>query len=56
MMGHRQKLKGGDEWDVTTPWRKVMCYLARPGATKRIKMKMNRRARRDAKRALSKEE
>jgi hypothetical protein len=49
MMGRKQKLKGGDEYDVVSSWRKVMCYLQRAGATKSIKKKMNKRARSDAK-------
>jgi len=41
-MGHRQKLKDGDEFD---------CVRARryyPGSAKGIKRKMNKRARREA--------
>tara|TARA_Y100001951_G_C11097897_1_gene160352 strand:- start:191 stop:370 length:180 start_codon:yes stop_codon:yes gene_type:complete len=52
MMGRKQKLKGGDEYDVTSSWRKVMCYLQRAGAVKSIKKKMNKRDRYDAKRKL----
>lgn len=48
-MGRRQKLKSGDEWDVVSGWRKLMCYTLRPGVCKSIKQKMNRRARREAK-------
>lgn len=52
MMGHRQKTSGGDEWDVITGWRRVLCYTLRAGVCKRIKTKMSRRARRDAKLSL----
>ena len=53
MMGRKQTLKGGDEYDVVSSrWRKVMCYLQRAGAAKSIKKKMNKRARHDAKRKL----
>ena len=52
MMGRKQKLKGGGEYDVTSNWRKVMCYLQRAGAVKSIKKKMNKRDRYDAKRKL----
>ena len=52
MMGRKQTLKGGDEYDVVGGWRKLYCYLQRAGAVKSIKKKMNRRARRDGKRKL----
>jgi hypothetical protein len=52
MMGRKQKLKGGDEYDVVGGWRKLMCYLQRAGVTKSIKQKMNRRYRHEAKRKL----
>ena len=52
MMGRKQKLKGGDEYDVVGSWRKWFCYLQRAGATKSIKKKMNKRARKEAKRKM----
>ena len=52
MMGRKQKLKGGDEYDAVSNWRKLMCYMQRSGVTKSIKKKMNKRARQDAKRKL----
>ena len=52
MMGRKQKLKGGDEFDVTGNWRKLYCYLQRAGVAKAIKKKMNRRARKEAKRKM----
>jgi hypothetical protein len=49
--GHREKLKGGDEWDwICGTWRRLMTYTGRPGVGKWIKNKMNRRARREGKR------
>ena len=51
-MGRKQKLKGGDEFDVTGSWRKLYCYLQRAGVAKAIKKKMNRRARKEAKRKM----
>lgn len=46
MMGRRQKLKGGDEWDVCSKRaRRLLCYLSKAGATKQAKRRMNRRAR-----------
>ena len=53
--GRRQKLKGGDEWDVVGSWRKYYCYLQRSGVCKAIKAKMNRRERREAKQQLKEE-
>jgi len=50
MMGHREKLKGGDEWDAVCA-RHVYCYLAR--ASKRIKQQMTRRNRHADKIALN---
>lgn len=52
MMGRKQKLKGGDEYDVVCGWRGWYCYLKRAGVCKAIKRKMNKRARREAKRKL----
>ena len=53
MMGRKQKLKGGDEYDVVCGWRGWYCYLKRAGVCKAIKRKMNNRARREAKRKLN---
>jgi len=50
-MGHREKIKGGDEQDVFSGWRRLLCYTGRPGVTKAIKSKFNRRIRKEAKRA-----
>ena len=52
MMGRKQTLKGGDEYDLVGSWRKLYCYLQRAGVAKSIKKKMNKRARKDAKRKL----
>jgi hypothetical protein len=52
MMGRKQKLKGGDEYDVVGGWRRWYCYLQRAGNTKAIKKKMNKRARQEAKRKM----
>lgn len=46
-MGWRSKLKGGDEWDVVTGWRKVLCYTRRPGVCKDVKRRIRRRERRN---------
>jgi len=50
MMGHKEKLKDGAEYDVVTGWRNVMCYTSRAGVCKKIKKQMNRRIRRESKR------
>jgi hypothetical protein len=52
MMGRKQTLKGGDEFDLVSSWRKMYCYLQRAGTAKSIKKKMNKRARKDAKRRM----
>lgn len=52
MMGHRLKLKNGDEWDVVTPWRHLYCWTQRPGATAGVKRSMRRRERREGKATL----
>ena len=48
MMGRRLRLRGGDEWDVVTGWRRVLHWRA--GEVKKIKRKMNRRERKDGRR------
>ena len=52
MMGHRDTLKGGGEWDVTTKWRKLLVCAGRPGWCRYYKRKINRRARRLAKQEI----
>lgn len=44
----------GDEHDWTTKWRKLLKYCERPGVGKRVKRKMNRRARRKARAEIQK--
>lgn len=51
MMGHREKLKSGDEYDcVSISWRKVI--IKRAGKMKAIKKKMSKRSRRTSKKEL----
>ena len=38
-------LKGGCEVDAFTPWRKLLCYMQRPGVVKKIKRAYNKRVR-----------
>lgn len=49
-MGHKEKLKGGDEYDTVTKWRKVLD--GKPGRWKKVKTKMNKRNRRGKRREL----
>lgn len=41
----RIPLKGGDEQDVFSGWRKVLCYTSRAGVCKAVKRKYNKRLR-----------
>lgn len=50
MMGNRQKLINGDEFDVVSGWRKY--YIWRPGQTAEIKRGMRRRARHEARQQI----
>lgn len=43
MMGHREKLISGDEYDALTRWHHYLCW--RPGERKYFKRKVNRRIR-----------
>jgi hypothetical protein len=45
MMGHRGQMKGGDEYDALTRWKRVLHW--RPGVRAWIKNKFNRRSRRE---------
>jgi hypothetical protein len=45
MMGRRQKLNGGAEWDALYG-RGIYCYLSRAGVLRYIKRGMNKRERR----------
>ncbi len=52
MMGRRQKLDG-DGWDVVSrKARRILCWCKHAGVTKRVKTRLNRAARRDAKMEL----
>lgn len=49
--------KSGDEADVVSPRvRRMRASLQRPGATSRVKTRINRRERRDAKRDIRRED
>lgn len=49
MMGHREMMKGGDEYDALTGWKKVLKVFAKPGLAMKAKRKFNRRVRKLAK-------
>lgn len=44
MMGHREPLRGGDEVDTFSRWRRLL--KKRAGKFKRVKARFNRRVRR----------
>lgn len=50
VMGHREKLKGGDEYDALTKARRV--YGPTAGTVKQIKQKFWRRVRRGIRQAM----
>ena len=45
MMGHRERLINGDEYDAFTDWRKVLCCLGRPGIVRKTKRRFWKRQR-----------
>jgi len=55
MMGNKQVLKGGDEWDVVTGWRKVLKSMGRPGKKKEVRKRLSKRARKEAKDEIKKQ-
>jgi hypothetical protein len=48
----KRKTKTAAEIDCVTGWRRVLCYMARPGVTSKIKRQMRRRERHEAREAL----
>lgn len=52
MMGHRETLKNGDEYDVVTGWRQWLVWCTKAGATRAVKTRLNKRARKAAKETL----
>lgn len=45
-MGRRAVAGNGLEQDAFTGWRKVLCYMDRPGVVKKVKRMANKRDRR----------
>lgn len=43
---HTIPMAGGDEYDVFTNWRHVLCWCEKAGKIKRVKKRYNKRARR----------
>lgn len=55
-MNGRKDAKRGDEKDaVSRYWRSVLIYMGRPGVTKKIKRRMNKRARQTARKSTIEE-
>lgn len=52
----RRAVKSNGEQDVHTPWRRLLCYTQRAGATAKIKRTTRRRERREARAELRREE
>ena len=50
MMGHRERLRGGDEWDYLTRARRYS--KARAGKFSRVKATFNRRVRKKARQQI----
>jgi hypothetical protein len=48
----KQKLKCGDEWDVVTRWRKMLVRYQRAGEASRVKKRLRRRARHEARQRI----
>ncbi len=44
-----RQAKGWAESDAFTRWRRVLCYMSRPGVTSKIKRGARRRERREGK-------
>lgn len=49
----KRVIKTGDEQDAYTGWRKVLCYMQRPGVVKGIKRRTHKRERREASRWIA---
>lgn len=47
-----RQIKNADEHDAYTPWRRVLCYMRRPGVVKTIKRRTHKRERAEARREL----
>ena len=52
MMGHREPMKGGDEYDALTKARRRYKYTKKPGVVQQMKRKFWQRVRAQVRRAL----
>lgn len=52
----KRRIVKADEWDVVYGMKRYIAYMSRAGVVSRIKRRMRRRDRHDAKRELHKEE
>ncbi|GAA4175908.1 hypothetical protein GCM10022287_22210 [Gryllotalpicola koreensis] len=48
----KRRRVNADEQDAYGPWRKLLCYLDRPGVVKKIKRRTHKRERQEAKREM----
>jgi hypothetical protein len=48
----KRRIKGGDEEDVHTRWRRLFLWTQRAGATSKVKRRTRRRERREGKREV----
>jgi hypothetical protein len=51
----RRPMSSWDEHDAYTGWRRVLCYIGRPGVRRSIKRKTHKRERREARAAIRKD-
>lgn len=49
MMGRRMPVRSGDEHDVVSGWRRVLCVFHKAGVAAKTKRRLRRRERREAK-------
>ena len=50
MMGHRERMINGDEFDCFhRGWRKMLCVFSKPGVARKTKARFSRRVRKQAK-------
>ena len=53
--GRIEPMKGAEEYDALTKWRRVICYLSKSGVAKKIKRKYNKRVRQSGKKEIKQE-
>lgn len=55
MMGHRERMKSGDEVDMFSPWRRVHSPKSIRNCSHRTKIRFSRRIRKAARHSLQNE-